>query len=90
MGLFTMTLHDPMFAYFRTTDNTIAEQELERFDPTSGTYGVQVAYNFADAFGFELIEYGTRKWQPEDWDAAYAVAERYGYYTPERWDQLFN
>jgi len=79
-----------MHAYYRTTDNTIAHQELERFDSTSGTYGAQIAFEFAKAFGFELLEYGPREWESIDWEENYTQLEERGFYTAERRAELFD
>jgi len=78
------------YGYFRLTDNTIGEAEFQTFEPTSGTYGVQVAKTYAESFGFELLSYGPAKWTNEDWEAGYAALERDGYFTAERQEELFD
>lgn len=79
-----------MFAYYRTTDNTIAEQELEEYSATSGTTAQQVAEEFAKAFGFTLLSLGSEKWDNEDWEIGYRILERDGYFTRERQEELFD
>lgn len=85
-----MSDNDKRYAYYRTPDNTIGVMELQRYDPTSGTLGHQLARIHADIFGFELIDYTDREWSNSDWDDMYAILESQGYYTAERRAELFD
>lgn len=80
------------FAYYRTQGNIIGEQELI----LSGNSGTTIAANreaalqFGDAFGFDLIGIFNSRWSDSKWDHEYARLERYGYFTDERFFELFD